>query len=131
MSTRDVWLNVKHLATFLYQGFIEVDEESPLLLIEGAEIILQIFKEGRIEVTCLQSVPMLPLPGVVCADAHIFHQAFSLHEIAAVYRNGKVQRAIRGINRAAIANSLLMVVLVLFNENWLARHKADEPTDRW
>ncbi len=115
MSTRDVWLNVKHLATFLYQGFIEVDEKSPLLLIEGTEIVLQIFKEGRIEVTRLQSVPMLPLPVVVCADA----------------RDGKVQRAIRGINRAAIANSLLMVVLILFNENWLARHKADEPTDRW
>ena len=48
MSTRDVWLNVKHLATFLYQGFIEVDEKSPLLLIEGTEIVLQIFKEGRI-----------------------------------------------------------------------------------
>ena len=131
MSTRDVWLNVKHLATFLYQGFIEVDEESPLLLIEGTEIVLQILKEGRIEVTRLQSVPMLPLPVVVCADAHIFHQALSLHEIAAVNRDGKVQRAIWGINRAAIANSLLMVVLILFNENWLARHKADEPTDRW
>ena len=127
MSTRDVWLNVKHLATFLYQGFIEVDEESPLLLIEGAEVILQILKEGRIEVTRLQSVPMLPLPVVVCADAHIFHQAFSLHEIAAVYRNGKVQRAIRGINRAAIANSLLMVVLVLLYHYGLSLDKGREP----
>ena len=127
MSTRDVWLNVKHLATFLYQGFIEVDEESPLLLIEGTEIVLQILKEGRIEVTRLQSVPMLPLPVVVCADAHIFHQAFSLHEIAAVYRNGKVQRAIRGINRAAIANSLLMVVLVLLYHYGLSLDKGREP----
>ena len=127
MSTRDVWLNVKHLATFLYQGFIEVDEKSPLLLIEGAEVILQILKEGRIEVTRLQSVPMLPLPVVVCADAHIFHQAFSLHEIAAVYRNGKVQRAIRRINRAAIANSLLMVVLVLLYHYGLSLDKGREP----
>ena len=127
MSTRDVWLNVKHLATFLYQGFIEVDEKSPLLLIEGAEVILQILKEGRIEVTRLQSVPMLPLPVVVCADAHIFHQAFPLHEIAAVNRDGKVQRAIRGINRAAIANSLLMVVLVLLYHYGLSLDKGREP----
>ena len=124
---RDVWLNVKRLATFLYQSFIEVGEKSPRTLIERAEVVLEILKERGVEVRGFKRIPVLPLPICVGADADVLHDAFPRHESAAVDRDGEVQRAIGRIDGTTVAEGLFLIVLMLLNENRFARQQMSEP----
>ena len=122
-------MEVKQFETLVDEGFVEIHQECPLLFINGAEIILQIFEEGGFEVGGFDSVPMLPLPIAVSADAYIFHQAFAADKVAFVDGDREVELPIGRVDSAAVAEGLLEVVLMLFNENWFARLETYEPTD--
>lgn len=126
----DVWLQVEKLVALMDECFVEVDEECPWLLEDGTEIILQVFKEGGVEIACFQCIPMLSLPVGVAADAYVSHRAFPFFEGAAVNGNGQVQRSIGRVDGASVADGLLLIVLVLFNQNWFVSQKVDEPAYR-
>lgn len=120
-------VDVEQFAAFVDEGFVEVYEEGPRSLVEGTEIVLEVFEEGRVEVGGLQGVPMLVLPIAVGADAHILHQAFAAHKGALVHGDGKGKRTVGRIDGATVAKGLLVVVLVLFNEDRLALLEGNEP----
>ena len=84
-------MEVKQFETLMNESFVEVHQECPLLLINGTEIILQIFKERRLKIGGLDGVPMLPLPIAVGADAYIFHQAFTTDKVAFVDGDREVE----------------------------------------
>lgn len=114
----------------LYERFVEVDEVGPPLLVERAEVVLQIFEEWGVVVAGLQGIPMLALPLAVVADAHVFHGAFPVAEGAAVYGYGEVERSVGRVDGAAVAYGLLLVVFVLLNPSWFVSQEVDEPAYR-
>ena len=126
----NVWLQVEELAALMDECFVEVDEECPWLLEDGAEVVLQVFEEGGVEVACLQCIPVQPLPVGMAADANVSHRAFPFCEGAAVNGNGQVQRSVGRVDGASVADGLLLVVFVLFNQNWFVSQKVDEPAYR-
>ncbi len=109
---------VEELAALLYERLVEVDEVGPPLLVERAEVVLQIFEEWGVVVAGFQGIPMLALPLAVVADAHVFHGAFPVAEGAAVYGYGEVERSVGRVDGAAVAYGLLLVVFVLLNPSW-------------
>lgn len=82
------------MAALADECLVEVDEEGPVLFVEWAEVILQIFEEWRVEVTRLECVPMLTLPVGVGADAHVLHQAMPPMEGASVHGDGQGEWAV-------------------------------------
>ena len=120
---------VEQFAALMDEGFVEVDEEVPVAFVEGTEVVLQILEEGGVEVAGLEGIPVLALPVGVTADAHVLHLAMAATEGAAVDGDGEGERAVGRVDDAAVAEALLLVVLVLLNENWFALEQEGEPRD--
>ena len=123
----EVRMKVEQFAALMDEGFVEVDEEGPVALVEGAEVVLQILEEGGVEVAGLEGVPVLALPVAVGADAHVLHQALPCMEGAPVHGDGEVERAIGRVDDAAVAEALLLIVLVLLNQHGFSLDEGEEP----
>ena len=120
--------NINKLAAFLDEGFVQVHQERPLFLIDGEEVVLQILEEGGVVVTGCQGVPMLMLPVLVVADAHVLHQAFpTRQEVALIHRHRERERPVGGVDGAAVAEGLFVEMLILLNAAWFARTELGEP----
>jgi len=120
-------VEVEEFEALLGEGFVEVDEEGAGALVEGAKIVLEVLEEGGVVVAGLDGVPVLALPVGVGTDAHVLHKAMATLEGAAVDGDGEVERAVGGVDGAAVADGLLVVVLVLLNENRFVSEEGDEP----
>ena len=119
--------DVEQVAAGGDEGFIEVDEVVPLTLVYGAEVILEILKEGRVEVGGLKGIPMLALPVAVGADDDVLHRTFAHDEVGLVYGYGQMEGTVGRVDGAAVAQCLLDVVLVLLNQNRFTAHEGSEP----
>ena len=128
LGAMDFRLQVDEFAAFFYQTFVQVQQKGPFLLVDGAEVVLQVFKKGGVVVAGFQGIPVLVLPVLMIADAHVLHQALSTHqEIAFIHRYGELQRPVRSVDDTAVSQGLLVEMFVLLNIAWFARTKLGEP----
>ena len=119
--------DVEQLAAGGYECFVEIDEIAPLTLVDGAEVVLEILEEGRVEVCRLKGIPVLSLPVGVGADDDVLHGTFTHDEGGLVYGYGQMERTVGRVDGAAVAECLLDVVLVLLNQNRFTAHEGSEP----
>lgn len=119
--------DVEQVAAGGDECFVEVDEIAPLTLVYGAEVVLEILEEGRVEVGRLKGIPVLSLPVGVGADDDVLHGAFTHDEGGLVYGYGQMERTVGRVDGAAVAECLLDVVLVLLNQNRFTAHEGSEP----
>ena len=140
LSSFGEWLRVGPLGplkgnkfyTFQNEFLIQVHEPFPPFIIYRAEVILEIFKEGRVVVARLEGIPMLFLPVAMVAYQYILHQALALHKGTPIHRDGERKRPVRRIDPAPVVQSLLLIVCPLFYQNWFVRlQQSNEPTYRW
>ena len=121
-------VDVDEAAAEVDEGFVHVHEVGPLTLEEGAEVVLKVFEEGGVEVGGLDGVPVLVLPVGAVADADVAHEAFGAGgEVGFVDGHGQMERAVRRVDGAAVADGLLVVVLVLLKKNRFAQIELSEP----
>ena len=124
----DIRLDVYKFTTFQSEGFVQVHKECPLPLVYGQEVVLQVFEEGGVVVGGAYGVPVLVLPRFPIAYPYVFHQAFgSCAEVGLVYWHGQAKYSVWGINGAAVADCLLVEVLVLLYNYRFARTELGEP----
>jgi len=70
----DFGLDVDQFAHFSPNGLVEIEQIVPTLFEERTDVVLIIFKEGRLAVGTLQGVPMQMPPVAVVADARILDE---------------------------------------------------------
>lgn len=122
-------IKFEEFEAFGYESLVQIEQIFPFLLVDRAEIVLKVFKERRVAITCLECEPVLMAPVELVAQAYILHKALPLvGEVALVDRYGKSQFAVGRIDVTAIAQSLLLVILVDLNSNWFATFESSEPT---
>lgn len=103
IGNRNLRANVQKLYHLLSNLHIEIEEEFVFLLIEGADVVLVIFKERALAVGGEERIPVDVAPVGVVGNADVFHR----QRCVVVRWDGERERAIGGGNNHTVAIGLL------------------------
>ena len=70
----DAWLDVEKFAHLLADLLVEIKQERIAFIKEGADVILVVFKEGRLAIGRLQGIPMQTAPMAMIAQTDVLDQ---------------------------------------------------------
>ena len=104
-SADDMRIEIDKAADGLAQGFVIVQQELELLLVERSKVFLVVFKERAHVVGRDQSIPVELAPVPVVGDTDVFCQALDI--VWFDDRNGERERTVRRSDDATVAVGLL------------------------